>query len=386
MINIIIKDKCLNYNRVVLFAICLAIVISVLTLPSYSKILADENKNIPTVFVNDRPYGKYNIYPSEFYNNEFYVPLDIFTEFAQLSITQEANGGFLIENINTGSFISYSGNNDNAVIANNRKFSIIVLKRNNTNYIPAVFSCSIFSLSFETFTYKEEKMTRIKDSNATLDFPSLVKAYVPSEIPLPPSSPNVDFENESNIAITFESFGGEYVNEILQICSEYNLKSTFFFTSEELMVNSDIIRKVLIHGHNVGIYIDVGEEASKDDVEQMLKDSIDKFRNVLMYRPHLVRFSKNLPVDLRSSGEIEKLKKKYALTEANANVDSRDHIYSHSAVMEKLKMEMTESVISVIRFTSSSSTANSIRMLMDFINKDSSFSLFTINETTEFIF
>lgn len=372
---------------VILFVVSFFIVFGPLAASSVLTGIADDAKNdIPTVFVNDRPYGKYNMYPSVYYRDEFYVPLDIFTEFSQLSITQEANGGFLIENTQSGSFISYSGNDGNGVIANNRRFSITILKRNNTNYIPAVFSCSIFSLSFETYTYKEEKMTRIKDANATLDFASLVSVYVPSEIPLPPSPPSVDVLTESNIAITFESFGGEHVDQILDICAEETIKASFFFTVEEVTDNSDIIRKVIANGHNIGIYIDASSDMGQDIIEDQIVRSIDMFRSILMVRPHLIRFSKNISTGLRKDGLLEKLKNKYALTEAAANIDSRDHIYSPSAVMEKLKAEMTESDISVIRFTSSSSTAASIRMLMDIINHEYDFSLFTVNETTEFVF
>jgi len=86
------------------------------------------------------------------------------------------------------------------------------------------------------------------------------------------------------------------------------------------------------------------------------------------------------------SGDIDSLKKKYALSESAANLDSRDHIYSPSAVMEKLKAEMINSDVSIIRFTASSSTANAICMLISYINESDLFSLFTINEASKYVF
>jgi len=371
----------LNKNHI----LCIIILSMLISSLHFTTFADDTGSSIPTLFINDRAYGKYDIFPPVYFEEEYYLPLDLFSEFSYLRIDQQGNGSFLIENDHDSSYISFSIEKDDEVISGGRRYAVRVLKRYNSYYLPAVFASSVFSLSFETFEYKSKTLLRLKDPLATMNFATLVDTFAPSEIPTPPQPPFVDPNKESNVAITFENFKGDHTDDILKACRDTHIKAGFFISPSEIINNSTVIRKVITHGHTIGLYIDLDKYSTIDEIDDAISKSIKNFVLVTKIKPHIIRFSQKLNDRTVDEDKLNEIKSKYALTEIMYNINSQDNIYNSSAVIQKLQSEISRFDIAIIKFTSTDSTANSIRSLMEFINKNDGLAIFAPNETTEYI-
>jgi len=348
-------------------------------LVSFLSALGDD---APRMYVNDRPYGKSGTYPVVLISGTTYVPADIFGEFSRIELTLGENGGFLIENTDSGTYISYPGYESDVILTNGGLHNVRPVEQNGTVYVPVNFAASVLSLSVENAYRDGSRYFRIKDSLAVLDFEVLIALYEPSVIPDPPRPEKTPDTSKKRMAVSFDGFVGEYTEEIISACAENGIEAAFFFTADELSANAGLVRRLFAEGHQIGVFAEAWEESGAGEIEEEVLRAKKLLRRILKRDTRLVRFSADLPDSLRSGGEITAFLKKYSLIEVPADVYCRDWLYTPSEMFDRLISDAEGFDRAVMRFTAGQSVPEVLEKLARYIVDRDDTALIAINEAS----
>ncbi|MCX7615683.1 MAG: polysaccharide deacetylase family protein, partial [Clostridiales bacterium] len=142
--------------------------------------------------------------------------------------------------------------------------------KNGTVFVPANFVCSMWGFYYSTISSSKGTVVRISKSTPSLSdsmllyigetvMTSLLEDYNNSRGNHSNGQPNTPTEGtpvskpKKIVYLTFDSSPGDATSEILNTLSRYRYTATFFCTAENITAQDDIVRKIIIKGHSIGL-------------------------------------------------------------------------------------------------------------------------------------
>lgn len=261
-----------------------------------------KSASVPTLFINDKVFSYEKSYPVEVINGVEYVPNFFFNFFPNVEWDNDT-GSFYFWYKREG-FITFNVNTKEVYDAKTNKVDIPILIINDTYYIPAAAVAEILGIQCEIDPVYH--VVRLRDSAAVKSLAELIAPYTepttteptitvttatePTTAPpvtettisLPSMEPTTteDVTPRDNRLI-FENFietskeiyeennmsdektiymKNDNLYEMLNILSENNYKSVFFFNSGEIEFVPEIINEIYARGHEIGIKVKSGLE------------------------------------------------------------------------------------------------------------------------------
>ena len=269
------------------FAISVVIFMAAI-MASFPMITNAELSN-PTMFVNDEPWYNESVYPWKMIDNQYYVPVSMFSGLSSVTIFYYPQSNSTV--------ITYKENyisidNQNSENAYSESLGVFKMKtmyfgpENNLQmlYVPAETVCKIFGFSFETNAKKNA--VRIYDSSAKRKFSEILEEYNPiiNGQDTTQATPGPDTPKYTKIVyLTFEDAPGEYMDEIVDLLNKNGYKGTFFLNGNEMLENAETVRKAIASGHSIGLHtMTQDEEAFAADSSVFLREIEEQ--NDLLYR------------------------------------------------------------------------------------------------------
>ena len=178
------------------------------------------------------------------------------------------------------------------IIFGDRQIYIKVYEfRNDIYWLPADTVCNYFGLTLDIYQYGEtskESVIRISDGTASKLLTELLDLYSPDLIPKSEPIKAEEIIQEPPIGdrlifFTFEGSLNSSTIDIMDILREYDIKATFFITGESLLDNIDILRRVIVSGHTIGLHTMTHNEAAYiNDINVLLEEF--SAENNLLYK------------------------------------------------------------------------------------------------------
>lgn len=102
-----------------------------------------------------------------------------------------------------------------------------------------------------------------------------------------------DLGDTNKVALTFDDgIDSVYTNRLLDLLLRYNIKVTFFVVANSVIENSDILKRMVLEGHTIGLHsldhktaLLKGYIYTKRDFETSLKIMKENDLNIKYYRP-----------------------------------------------------------------------------------------------------
>ncbi len=235
----------------------------------------DEEFYFPSLYCNDEVWYKEDLFPLDLYYQTYYVPASLFSYFDGVTVTPNERFGTLLISYTTENtrFISFNTNTDLALSDGMEEFYAMTYTKDGERYVPAELVCRTLGFTFEYTVSNSFSVTamRICDGEENKDFSELVALYARGDGDDTTSDPETTKEPiidpptpvDTKIAyITFDSFSGASVDELLSVLRNHNAKATFFMCNDELRDHEDDVIKMIAAGHSVGLAFDTsGYEA-----------------------------------------------------------------------------------------------------------------------------
>jgi peptidoglycan/xylan/chitin deacetylase (PgdA/CDA1 family) len=162
---------------------------------------------------------------------------------------------------------------------------------NNTIYIPARFAAEYFGMSYY-YDYTVP-VVRIRSSSGRFEDTELISTfrntfiqreeeYVAQEVKDPATS------DPAPAYLMFAGELNEYTEEILDILKERGQGAAFFVSSEQALAREDILRRIYVAGHMIGIAPMSGMPNSPQELTDAYKAGADAVFRILRVKPGAV--------------------------------------------------------------------------------------------------
>ncbi len=346
-----------------------AVLVGTVTLP---EIHAVEVKT-PTLFYNDTAWAMDMYYPSLGYTvgstEDFWIPLSFYEEIADMRVRRGAAKNhtvFVIQDTVTEKYLSFNIN-DSSYAQTERGTLILIntMLYSKERYLPMRDMCAYFGWTFEISD--DHRSVRICDGRQQKRFSELLAVYAPptvdtdtAEDPVtlpvtPPVDPPPEFYRSASVYLTFEDIEDTHTPMLLDILAAHSAKATFFVSGEQMSQYPDLVLRIIVEGHTLGLHGMSGDELQIRKTEDLLA-SFDE-ENELLYalirrKTRLIR----LPNGSRSGKLMLTDAQKTALSDAGYvmwdwNISAMDHDpgYTAEAVLAKIDAAMKTSYYPVIR-------------------------------------
>ncbi|MHC1695420.1 MAG: polysaccharide deacetylase family protein [Eubacteriales bacterium] len=246
----------------------------------------------PSIFVNDKVFMYEENYPLITSEDIVYIPIYVFASLQNGQIKlNPGNESFYIA---VGDkYLSFDTAASSAIAHDKKVYSIKTMKYNLMRYVPLEQICDILSVNYERDVSK--KSVRIYDQTATLSFAQLLGEFdppttippttvptttqrptVPAETTTQDNTPTQDTtqpEDTTPRAVSFAFAGqpGEHAEQILDLLSDRGVSCAFYLTSRDIGDDPDLVRRLVVDGHSVGVLIETPDwEPVLDDAENLL--------------------------------------------------------------------------------------------------------------------
>lgn len=231
-----------------------------------------------------------------------YVPYTVFTGSFKINslYNQDQDTLILGSTENTDKTLYYNLKNNTSYDDEGNEFTRTAIWYNRQVYIPAELTARFFDLTYAGFI--ETKLTSkydifivrirtprlshsdsyIKDFYAA-DFVTRLDAYVASRENADP----VEDDIPAPFYIMFAGGLNEYTSDILDILKKYNLKSVFFIDAESITEREDLVRRIYVDGHVIGVAAGNSVPLSADELINNYELANLSLRRVLRTKSHI---------------------------------------------------------------------------------------------------
>ncbi len=198
------------------------------------------------------------------------------------------------------------------------------ITRNGISYVPLIFVCSFFDLSYSISQTDYGVLLRVTNSDVVLTdikfvdaasalMSSRLRDYTQSQTPAVTTSPNpgsesegpaeeepVDTETAVKVYLAFQCETGEELSAILDVLDNYNKQALFLLPVETLAANDDLVRRMIGSGHSIGLVTNSGNLTTA--VEELAEGN-RLLQSIARTRAHIVTASNAVVAqDLASLG------------------------------------------------------------------------------------
>ncbi len=376
---------------------------------------------VPNLYRQDASYKNVKNFPLVVMNSVEYVPLEIFAMYSYIEVVySKLSFGFYINNTNTNNYIAFDLETGTTTTAE-QTVDAAVQMCYRTYYVPAKTVCDAVGLKFESYDNASDGIhaARVSDSKAKYTLPELIDMYSPKkneDTNTDQTPPDTQGENGStqggqttvppdndpyknvlsrNIYLTFENCPDEYTESVLDVLSSYNCKATFFMTEEKILESPETARRILVEGHNVGIYAQTASSytegfSASDEAQNILseiKSANEALKLVTKKTARFVRIKGANARELKENG-IEKLLKDNGYSVYGYTFDASVYARTQSAydalVREIAEKNEGRAATHHVSFSNGALTPGILSRFLEFCGKYSQFRTVKADEYTVF--
>lgn len=191
------------------------------------------------------------------YNSVVYVPYSVFTDYLGIRSMYNAKDDVLIL-VNSEKTLFYDMKNETAYDDKDYAYARKALTYNGLIYVPARFTAEFFGL---TYSYDYEiPVVRLRDADTTYS-DAYIKTYYEQEFAArleayqqaPPEEPDPETATPAPVYLMFTGELNDYTNTILDTLEGYGIKAMFFLNAETIRAHEDIVRRLYVAGHMIGV-------------------------------------------------------------------------------------------------------------------------------------
>lgn len=202
------------------------------------------------------------------HNSILYVPYTVFTDQMGLREIYNVRENILVLS-NEEETLCYDINRGYAYDDTAQTYSRSAMIQNGLFYVPARFTAEFFGMQY---TYDaESSVVRLTDSRAKYSMESILLFYSKTFDALlqdyqnvPPPLPDPETSTPMPVYLMFAGALNEKTDDILDLLSRQGLKATFFLTADTILAHEELVRRIYVDGHTIGLSSASGLPASPE--------------------------------------------------------------------------------------------------------------------------
>ena len=213
----------------------------------------------------------------EFYDGKLYVPGSVFANTSLGVVMASARQQiFLYKDGNSLTFSVADGTTKDQT--GNYYSNIKPIYRNGRIYVPVDFVCVYFGFSYSYISAPVAPIVRIKSGSVLDDsvfadaatpsmrnrlsrYESALATPTPSVEPTPVPTADIPYYGDVSVYIALRGADAEYTPALLERLARAEVRACFFLTAEEMDASPDLVRRMMVEGHSVGL-LSRGDDAS----------------------------------------------------------------------------------------------------------------------------
>lgn len=344
----------------------------------------------PLLFVNNAPWYRANQIKYEKIINLYYVPISVFDALDDVELVEDTRQATVMIRHGNRYFSFDTATGEWAYTEESGQFYLKTYRLyTKERYVPVELICEYFGFRYEIYENDGKVAMRISNAENTKKIEDILQTYNPSMIKketeaVTTESPEVSEPvlGDRTVYLTFEDAPNEYTEGILDILAEYDCKATFFVTGEGAQAYPQLIRRMLVEGHSIGLHTMTGA-VEYDDIDALIADldSLnDLLRKITKQRFRLLRLPEGSKATLATLGEdaYDRLAAEgYVIWDWNTDV-----LDTARTTSERIGYRAIDGVgyhdMPVLRYHSAALTANSLPILFQFIEENKQISVAAI--------
>ncbi|MBQ4575359.1 MAG: polysaccharide deacetylase family protein [Clostridia bacterium] len=343
----------------------------------------------PLLFINNAPWYRAKQIKYEKIINLYYVPMSVFDALDDVELVEDTRQATMMIRYGNKYFSFDTATGEWAYTEESGQFYLKTYRMYSERYVPVELICEYFGFRYETYENGGKMAMRISNPENTKDIEDILQIYNPSlvkkETTAVTTAPPVIDEpifGDRTVYLTFEDAPNEYTAEILDTLSKYNCKATFFITGEGALRYPQLIRRMLVEGHSIGLHTMTGAEEyeSIDALIDDLDSLNDLLRRITKQRFRLLRLPEGSSATLAALGEdaYDRIAAAgYMIWDWNVDV-----LDTAKTTANRIGYRAIDGVgyydIPVLRYHSAELTAASLPILFNYISENEQISVATI--------
>ena len=352
------------------------------------------------MYFNDRAWPRNGSQPLEKIYSTLYVPITLFAQLADVSVLK--NEGMRTFIIKHGDYsLSFNYESDFAYTQDLKQMYWRTAYYHGEYYVPVRSVCSYLHIDMEEITSSVtgETAIRLTDGSQKKTFEELLRekypAFYPEEtastsepvvttppVTTPPVTTPIDTGttvpvrqlDERTIYITIEDSPGKYTDEILEVLADYNRTATFFVIGDNALKSPAVLSRIAAKGHAIGLHTMHHSAAALTDADAILADIEEEnllLSRLIKQKSHIWRApegSDKSPA-LQSGAALSIRHEGYLIWDYNVNVPTNAR--TAKAAANTAIEGIWDNEVAILRFVEDDSTAEVLRLVLDFIEENS---------------
>lgn len=260
-------------------AITLALILVLQLL--FSNGIYAENEEIPTIFINNEAWYKTSLLPLIIKEGEALVPISVFSEFDNITVSYNRNYECYLIEAEGGNFISISVPTGRYLDSNENRGSITVITEENDIYISAVTASDILGIKTEMAVFYNNDVIRFYDKEDRQPLEILIDYYITS------ASSYIGSAGIGGMAIRRETFSffadlakmkNAEARALLNAAKEQGVSMTFAIPAGFAAgrKNQALLFEISAAGHSLAVSID--ESSANTPLEQAKQCNNELYR------------------------------------------------------------------------------------------------------------
>ena len=347
----------------------------------------------PTRYINDLPWAyeithNWEITPME----GCVIPHTAFERISGIDVAFNRNHTQMTMTKGEKKIVVDLKTKDYMIIGDRQIYVKIYEFRTGVYWLPAETVCNYFGLTLDIYQYgksTKESAIRISDSTAAKSLNELLTLYNPDlaekEEKLPIETTKEEPEppiGDRLILFTFEGeLNAETVN-ILDILAEHDVKAAFFIVGASLTDNMEILRRLIVDGHTIGLHTMTHNETAYINNMNVIFDEFNE-ENELLYKLTKQKTRLCRAPNGSSSGKFfidnefgkQLYNSGYIVWDWNINMAGMTY--------ENAVNGIKRNEIPVLRFEMDESAVRLLPEILDYIAENEQFKIKQITESTE---
>lgn len=371
---------------------------------------------VPTLYRQDSVYQYAKTYPLVVSGSVEYVPISIFTQFSNLSVTySRTSENFYMTDSKTGRFVTFDVKKNIAQTSNGDLIRTSTRIFYSTRYVSARDVAEIFGLSVEVYDDMQAGVyaLRISDSSRKYTFSQLMEQYLPKKKVEPdvkepniyddpgPSQTQDPKEDEyasvaeRKVYMVFDSVRAEGAKETLSMLSQLKATGVFAVTYDDVLKAPESVRSVLVN--NCSLAVTADNVDIQLDENQYIEGLIGEYERVnkalsivCKQKTRLCILPDNIPEDIRDSKVLYTKLKENGYVPVIADYYANDDVTKQNVKPYTVASQVRDKIINAddvdkqasifVSFNVSKHTKTYISEIVRFLNKYKQFGTYKVNE------
>ncbi len=398
-----------------------------------SKFQAYENMNpdddrpgyvVPTLYRQDSVYQYAKTYPLVISGSVEYVPISIFTQFSNISVTySKTSENFYMTDSKSGRFVTFDVKKNIAETSEGDLIRINTRIFYSTRYVAARDVAELFNLTVEIYDDIKASVyaLRICDSARKYTFSQLMEQYLPkkkvqTDVKVPdiydnpeqkpnipetsqPKEPEVQDIYEGvakrNVYVIFGGVSNDGAAETIGMLSLYKVPSVFSVTYDEVMSAGTTVRSVLVNGGTLAVTApNIDENLEEQEYIQTLIYEYERVNEALSVickqKTRLCVLPSNIPEEIKESKYLFSKLKENGYIIVSVDYFANDDASKVSVKPYTVSQQVKDKIVNAsdkdkkadifISFNVSKHSKTYISDIARFVNKYRQFGFYSVNE------